>query len=200
MERASEKPDVSFQEAVDFAQTREVTAEEVRAMRTDSTSTRYETSTPVNMLSQRRGDLHQKSSRQAEGKRKPCFRCGNQHDPQDCWFRSTKCRSCSKVGHIERVCHSKKNTEMESRDKGQKYRSNKHRRDVHKVDTKAKSREDVASSSSESDVGEVDDEFHFTMMMKDGDENNPAYVAKMKVDSKIIDMEVDTGSSVSMIP
>ena len=47
-----------------------------------------------------------------------------------------------------------------------------------------------------SPVEEVDEDFHFTIMLKDGNENNPAYVTKMKVDGKILDMEVDTRSSI----
>uniref|UniRef100_A0A914R3X3 Peptidase A2 domain-containing protein n=1 Tax=Panagrolaimus davidi TaxID=227884 RepID=A0A914R3X3_9BILA len=41
----------------------------------------------------------------------PCASCGGQHDRQSCRFRHEKCRYCGLVGHIERVCRSKKNNQ-----------------------------------------------------------------------------------------
>ncbi|KFD60021.1 hypothetical protein M514_07753 [Trichuris suis] len=39
-----------------------------------------------------------------------CYRCGEQHSPASCRFKSATCNFCKRVGHIERVCRSKVNS------------------------------------------------------------------------------------------
>ena len=48
----------------------------------------------------------QKSGTAARLKSSSRFRCGGQHEPQTCRFIEAECRSCRKVGHIQRVCRS----------------------------------------------------------------------------------------------
>ncbi|XP_041435047.1 uncharacterized protein K02A2.6-like [Xenopus laevis] len=36
-----------------------------------------------------------------------CYRCGGQHQQQNCRYKSETCRNCGKLGHIARVCRSK---------------------------------------------------------------------------------------------
>ena len=37
-----------------------------------------------------------------------CFRCGGRHSAVDCRFKSVECYNCGKLGHLSRVCRSKK--------------------------------------------------------------------------------------------
>ncbi len=44
--------------------------------------------------------------------RKPCYRCGCQHNEKDCKFREAICNHCGKQGHIVPVCKSKSQQAM----------------------------------------------------------------------------------------
>ncbi|XP_048578377.1 uncharacterized protein K02A2.6-like [Nematostella vectensis] len=35
-----------------------------------------------------------------------CYRCGNSHDPQSCWFKDQNCYKCGKKGHAKSACRS----------------------------------------------------------------------------------------------
>ena len=37
-----------------------------------------------------------------------CYRCGN-HQPFQCYFKTTKCHNCGKTGHIKSACRQAKN-------------------------------------------------------------------------------------------
>ena len=40
-----------------------------------------------------------------QGKR-PCYRCGGRHSPNDCLFKEQQCNTCKKQGHIAKMCRS----------------------------------------------------------------------------------------------
>ena len=57
---------------------------------------------------------------------KACFRCARaNHTPDQCHFEEETCRFCSKKGHIERACLSKKAQKNRNQSKKQKYPKNK---------------------------------------------------------------------------
>ena len=37
-----------------------------------------------------------------------CYRCGAKHNPDQCRFKLAKCHACGKLGHIAKVCRTKK--------------------------------------------------------------------------------------------
>ena len=37
-----------------------------------------------------------------------CYRCGATHNPDQCRFKSVNCHACGKLGHIAKVCRTKK--------------------------------------------------------------------------------------------
>ena len=43
--------------------------------------------------------------------KKICHRCGDKHNAADCKFKTAECRKCGKKGHIARVCRSKPPTQ-----------------------------------------------------------------------------------------
>lgn len=47
-------------------------------------------------------------SRNEPAENRKCFRCDRAHHPNTCRFQTATCRYCSKVGHIERACITKK--------------------------------------------------------------------------------------------
>ena len=42
-----------------------------------------------------------------------CHRCGGKHLASSCRFRSEKCRACGKMGHIAKMCRTKKKEKKE---------------------------------------------------------------------------------------
>ena len=51
-----------------------------------------------------------KNKRQNKPSTKNCWRCGNNHDSDSCWYRKEKCRKCYKVGHKGTRCTYVKKT------------------------------------------------------------------------------------------
>eukprot|EP00731_Ephydatia_muelleri_P013136 Em0007g446a len=49
-----------------------------------------------------------------------CFRCGGRHSAADCRFKSVECYNCGKLGHLSRVCRSKKPGRSVGRDTAQR--------------------------------------------------------------------------------
>ena len=43
-----------------------------------------------------------------------CYRCGKDHKAPDCPHKNSKCTFCSKVGHLEIVCHKKQYYNMKT--------------------------------------------------------------------------------------
>lgn len=48
-----------------------------------------------------------------------CYRCGGKHYPKNCNFNDARCYACDKLGHLSRVCQTKKkdNQTPSSKDK-----------------------------------------------------------------------------------
>ncbi|XP_077866425.1 uncharacterized protein LOC144354629, partial [Saccoglossus kowalevskii] len=102
---------------------------------------------------------------------KPCYRCGRKgHTPQQCRFKDAECH-CKKKGHIQKVCRSKGTS------KGRK---------VHVLDENVDSDEsDILGTIHEVNVIEKP-------------RSQPIWITPL-VEGKSIQMELDTGASVSLI-
>lgn len=103
---------------------------------------------------------------------KECYPCGGSHDSDVCLFKDTKCHACGKTGHISRVCRSK-------REKGRSGRT----QDAHHIH--------------EEELEEQDSNpypFH-TMQNK----RFRPYKVEIKIEGNDLDMEIDTGVSLSVI-
>lgn len=136
--------------------------------------------TPVNKLKAIQGGNkrdHGKNSNRTKGGKsasskryKACFRCDSpDHDPGTCRFISTVCRYCSKKGHIEKACLSKK----------REHKSVKYFKE---------------SSDPDPDMEPL---FHINKL-----ENGKCdpILLQPKIEGKTIEMELDTGSAVTLIP
>ncbi|KAL5488914.1 hypothetical protein EMCRGX_G017932 [Ephydatia muelleri] len=100
-----------------------------------------------------------------------CYRCGGKHLAPDCWHKESECHTCGKKGHISRVCRSKGKTGGNSKPpKGQNAK--------------------VVQDEEESSV--------INLSKVSGQKVEP-FMVSVLVDGKALEMEVDTGASVSRI-
>ena len=103
--------------------------------------------------------------------KKNCYRCGDKHSTADCKFKTAECRKCGKKGHIARACRNKASTkELRPQRKSTQHTTH--------------------------NVTEYSEDY--TMYNLTGVSIKPLKVT-VKVNNADLDMEVDTGASVSII-
>ena len=106
--------------------------------------------------------------------KKNCYHCGDKHSAVDCKFKTAECRKCGKKGHIARASRSK-TTIKELRPQRKCRKSMQH-----------------ATNNVTKDSGD------YTMYNLNGVSVKPLKVT-VRVNNADLDMEVDTGASVSII-
>lgn len=213
MEKAAENPQLTFQQAVDIALSRETAAGEARAMRshssrTDSNGSRPRNGNSVNTVQHGYGKPRSyaaSSSSKTNNYRKKdqseCYRCGGRHSPEICWHKSAICRHCQKKGHLERKCRNK-NTNMKKQNYEKRKDTKSKSNSKSKGHTKKCSVECDESDSSEVENSEYDNTM-FKLKVKStssGKSEKGVILAPVEIEGKLAHMEVDTGSSVSIIP
>ena len=116
--------------------------------------------------------LHKGSSPSTSTPAKLCTRCGRgRHTREQCKFKQATCHTCGKVGHISPVCRSK-------------------------VTTSSK----PACSKPVKSVTTVSDNLVVEPLYTISDHSSsPAYQVKLKINSKPVVMEIDTGAGVSLV-
>ena len=124
------------------------------------------------------------SGRQSQGqvKQQACSRCGKtNHAAPECRFKDAECHTCGKKGHIAPARRSKSRTR--SNPPVNKYQKKPH-------GTNLVQREKANSTDSETE------EFHLLKLKEPA--SNPIQIP-VKVKSKSLIMELDTGAEVSII-
>lgn len=111
-----------------------------------------------------------------------CYRCGrSNHKPDDCHFKETTCNRCGKKGHIKRACKSRRPPQR--RGKNASTGTPRGRERTKWVST---------DQSNEDSDGSV--EVHMV-----GKSSTKPIRVEVRVNSKPLLMEVDTGAAVSLI-
>ena len=152
--------DLTLQKAIDIATAMETAAKDA-----------------VELQQQHRPDsVHQLSKKPTSNtklkeRNKACFRCDRfNHTPDECRFKEDTCRFCSKKGHIERACLSKK-AQQKNQPKKKKFKP----------------------------VKTVDEEELLTVSINTVKRSDIISVTP-KIEGKYLKMELDTGSAISVIP
>ena len=152
--------DLTLQKAIDIATAMETAAKDA-----------------VELQQQHRPDsVHQLSKKPTSNtkpkeKNKACFRCDwFNHTPDECRFKEDICRFCSKKGHIERACLSKK-AQQKNQSKKKKFKP----------------------------VKTVVEEELLTVSINTVKRSDIINVTP-KIEGKYLKMELDTGSAISVIP
>nr|VZH93500.1 unnamed protein product [Spirometra erinaceieuropaei] len=106
----SEKKDLSWEKACDIASPRERVRQNLQQLNqsNDGVIASLESEMAVSLVNTAVSSPRQRPS--APSKQPPsCYRCGQHHIRwSDCRHQKTVCQFCKKVGHIERVCFSKR--------------------------------------------------------------------------------------------
>ena len=168
---------LTFDKALEMAQSHEAAVRNARTLQAGTN----DVSEPVHTLQKFR------QSNDGSGS-DPCYRCGRHgHAPTRCRFRSFKCHQCGRIGHIKAVCRSSSQGEKASS-------QTRARRDVKKLEEASKENEYVQKSE------EAAEEIEYTLfnLYAHIDSQSP-YLVTLQVDGVPLQMEIDTGSSLSLI-
>ncbi|KFD47113.1 hypothetical protein M513_12023, partial [Trichuris suis] len=110
--------DLTLATAIDRAVSAEAAVAQVMEMRAPTTVESYDVKRLAGSSNSRNNSQRTRRRRSMETIAqpcKPCHRCGGQHSPRTCRFKSAVCNYCKKVGHIERACRAKQQTNRASR-------------------------------------------------------------------------------------
>ena len=100
----------------------------------------------------------------------PCFRCGGKHEPKECQFKDSECHFCHKKGHIFKVCRKKTGSQQGKR---------------------------TTTPHGTNTVAEPD-EVEYPLHALTTGKNQPLTV-NLKINNDDLQMEVDTGATLSII-
>lgn len=183
---------LTFKKALDIALAQETAESNAKDLKRGQSS-------EVHTLSHK-NNSHRYEQKNATGNpsSSECYRCGGRHLAKDCRHRDTECNFCKKSGHLYKMCRSRlaqlnseKSNKTGHRDynksKSQTYGKNKSQNTrTHNVV------EDVKN------LFDTDNENSLIYHTADRTNNDPIIVT-VKVNDQNMNMEVDTGASISLI-
>ena len=118
---------------------------------------------------------------------KSCFRCGkNNHPPEQCYFRDSECFKCKRKGHISRQCKINPSVSTVG---NQNLKFKKKSSKIRYVGENIESGSDSDDTATPKQVWPV-------MSLKYKDK---PIVVKVKINGKVLEMELDTGASLTII-
>ncbi|XP_033993597.1 uncharacterized protein K02A2.6-like [Trematomus bernacchii] len=129
---------------------------------------------------------------------KECYRCkGTKHEAADCKFKQETCHACGKIGHIARACRSRStqngNSNKNADPKRERRQTTYHR--SHKVQEQRSQ-----SDSSEEDTFLLNKmRFRLGRMSEVHLRRVDPYMVEVKLDSKFVNFEIDTGCSLTIM-
>lgn len=182
--------ELTFKSAYDIAVSTEATTKNVKVI-AESTSGVSTQPPAVNRVSaQPKG----KQSRQTMN----CYRCGGDHAPQKCKHKNSRCHLCSKIGHLQKKCFSRRSNVMSSthgnspsvKNKSGSFRPNRvpPSRQTGKVN----------SIQVEDDSGEAEYASSMFRVTSDSVGRKP-YSVTIDINGVAIPMEIDTGAAKTVL-
>lgn len=116
-------------------------------------------------------------------KRNTCYRCDGEHPTSQCRHINSVCSYCQKDGHIERACMKKKRNRNTGRNTSLFYNEE----------------EEFDSEEEHYQEGEGEPLLHITSTFHMKSHHEPPITVHPVIEGKVIKMEVDTGTAVSVI-
>ena len=131
--------------------------------------------------SKKSGASWSKKSSTSFGGSQKCYRCTGSHQPTECPFKSAECHGCHKTGHIRKACRGGSSKANQVQRGHGSATSNK----VHEI-------------HNTTDMG--GDEVNVYELYKcSSDSNDKGIMISVQVNGADLDMELDTGASVSVM-
>ena len=161
---------LTLEKALEVAQAMETAAKDATELQT----TQHEAA--VHKFQKGRRQSKASSKMNYQKMQKSCYRCnGTNHTPDKCRFKDEICHACSKKGHIKRACLAKKLTDRKKK--------------VHLVDKKDNySDDEYVISTLSTECNSIDQKMSSDIIW-----------ITPRVNGKLLRMELDTGSAVSVI-
>ena len=165
----------------------------------------FETAQGMETASKQASELQASTKAQASpmiqhvSQQHPCSRCGRKgHSPDDCYFRQQTCRRCGKTGHIAKMCRNQ--ATRSARDESGRQRTRGNYEGQRGPRTSGGYRAQYVEETEPNTpplYTDADMEPIFTLGTADRPE--PSIIVKPEVENIPLTMELDTGTSVSII-
>ncbi|XP_048590142.1 uncharacterized protein K02A2.6-like [Nematostella vectensis] len=173
--RLLSEENLTFKKAYDIASSMETTAQHMADLQS-APSTLSSTSASVKKVSS-------SPLPRSKSENKECYRCGKNHHPSKCRFKEATCHYCKKKGHIVAKCLKKAKKSSETTKPNSNHHPKQGKPAIHVLDTDK----------------EIEDEDIYPLFaVSQGNRQNP-YLVDVELNGLKVQMELDTGASLSVI-
>ena len=165
------EPELTLKKALELAQAQETAEKGAQQLQQQRPQ-----ASQLHVIGQtKRSNHRQMNARQEQQQReqRPCYHCGRTHSTATCRFKDAVCHKCNKKGHLAKVCRSKRPTQNQAGS-----------RTTHQI---------AADDDCVSDTSESYELFNLQ------ETRTKALVVTVKLNNSTLDMELDTGASLSII-
>ena len=139
------------------------------------------------------GEVHKMQETKPSLPKMKCFRCLGFHPPNSCYAQRMQCHKCKKVGHLARACRGQRQPGQARNEIAAQSPVTK----THRVETTPltpKAQQAVEEGQSDDGV-----EGMYTVYVVGKECQNEPLAVTVHINKKAVQMEVDTGASVSIV-
>ena len=195
-QRLLSEPDLTFQKAYDLAVLLESVKKDTAQLQSEARNSTAE----IHAVRGRTGNSRDRSRSVAPRSHQvlplnPCYRCGGKHNPARCRYKEENCHFCGKKGHIARVCRRRQQQQQQPRSSGSKLHDARYVSVKSETSSSAETRPPAAKPTESPTV--IDDPVYSTFQLST--QGTDPLLVTLVVDKAELEMEIDTGASVSVI-
>ena len=195
--------DLTFKTAIETSIAAEVASQGVKKF-TENASGGATGSSAVNHVGKGRKSRKPHKNKEPQGQK--CYRCGNDHSPSQCKYKSYKCNHCKRTGHLQSVCRDKLQSQQKQgashanyvgESSGQNDSESENANSVHFSSSCTSTCPCESSSMHDFDTLGL---YHVDSHKVDPKKSTQPIVVQLTVADTRVQFEVDTGSAKTIIP